>query len=72
MTCPHPGADALVYSVNGEAAMPTALVDDSKNSDWVEGFPPARPALLTRPETLWTIFGLALLAAFLSFVGFAR
>lgn len=49
--------------------MPTAVVDQSKNEDWVEGFPAPRPALLTRPEALWTIFGLIVLAAFLSFVG---
>jgi len=50
--------------------MPTTLADESKNKDWADGFPSAPRALLTRPEALWTIFGLVLLGAFLSLVGF--
>jgi hypothetical protein len=50
--------------------MATAVVDESRNEDWVDGVPAARPPLLTRPEALWTLFGLVLLAGFLAFAGF--
>jgi hypothetical protein len=49
--------------------MATAVVDESRNEDWIDGFPAARPPLLTRPEALWTLFGLVVLAGFLALAG---
>jgi hypothetical protein len=49
--------------------MATSLADDAKNADWREPLTIAEPRpFLTRAEGLWTLFGLALLGTFLSFV----
>jgi hypothetical protein len=52
--------------------MATSLTDDA-HEDWVELRAKQHGATaLTRPESLWTLFGLALLGAVLSFVALIR
>ena len=49
--------------------MATTLTDDTEHGDWVEPRPISGGGqLLSRAEALWTLFGLTLLGAFLSFV----
>ena len=49
--------------------MATSLAPDAKNKDWTEpGVISASGPKTSRAEWLWTLFGLALLGAFLSFV----
>lgn len=49
--------------------MATSLAPDAKNKDWTEpGVISASDPTTARAEWIWTLFGLALLGAFLSFV----
>jgi hypothetical protein len=49
--------------------MTTSLADDVTNEDWAElRDAPRRGLPLSRAESLWTLFGLGLLGAFLLFV----
>ena len=49
--------------------MATSLAPDARNKDWTEpGVISAADPKPARAEWLWTLFGLALLGAFLSFV----
>lgn len=49
--------------------MATSLAPDVKNKDWTEpGVISASDPKPARAEWFWTLFGLALLGAFLSFV----
>ena len=51
-----------------DRVMATALAPDAKGEQWTESIEiPAEPKP-ARAELLWTLFGLALLGAFLSFV----
>ena len=60
---------SLARSRGGEDTMATAVVDESRNEDWVDGLPEDRTPFLTGPETLWTLFAIAILIAFLAFAG---
>ena len=52
--------------------MATSLTDDAAHQDLAELRTTKRTTTLTRAESLWTLFGLALLGAFLSFVALTR
>ena len=61
--------DANRPVVGRSIAMTTSLAPDAKNKDWTEpGVISASDPRIARAEWLWTLFGLVLFGAFLSFV----